>query len=200
MAAEVNANFIAVEIAVDGNTADIASMLELISTLQATIEALETSVAVLESDKTVMQNFIAEVLPHVEGAIDAQGNQAIFFSGVNVHVNNGEEESESVNGTGNLIMGYNESAKAVRDFCTTADSNGTAYPEQDECESSDGIWGRESQKLGSHNLVIGFGHSYTQSGGLVAGDRNIISGQSSSVTGGTLNLASAHASAPNSFN
>ena len=44
---------------------------------------------------------------------------------------------------------------------------------------------------GSHNLVIGQGHSYTSYGGLVAGSGNTVTGANASVVGGSLNLASA---------
>ena len=29
-----------------------------------------------------------------------------FFSGVNVHINNGEDSSDTVNGLGNFVIGY----------------------------------------------------------------------------------------------
>lgn len=44
---------------------------------------------------------------------------------------------------------------------------------------------------GSHNLVIGQGHSYTSYGGLVAGSGNTVSGPNASVAGGSLNVATA---------
>ena len=44
---------------------------------------------------------------------------------------------------------------------------------------------------GSHNLVIGQGHSYASYGGLVAGSGNTVSGPNASVAGGSLNMATA---------
>ncbi len=52
-------------------------------------------------------------------------------------------------------------------------------------ESSDG-----EDRSGSHNLVIGPGHSYSSYGGFVAGLGNTVSGIYASVTGGTSNTAS----------
>ena len=46
-------------------------------------------------------------------------------------------------------------------------------------------------KSGSHNLVVGPCHSYTNAGGFVAGNDNTISGQFASVTGGYDNKATA---------
>ena len=42
---------------------------------------------------------------------------------------------------------------------------------------------------GSHNLVFGDGHTYSSTGGLVAGYQNRLLGQSASVTGGWQNTA-----------
>jgi len=65
----------------------------------------------------------------------------------------------STNGSGNLIVGYNE------------DSGGGA------------------NKVGSHNLVVGPDHTYSKYGGLVAGSANALSAVHSSVTGGSGNAA-----------
>ena len=45
-------------------------------------------------------------------------------------------------------------------------------------------------KNGSHNLVIGQNHTYTNYGGLVAGSDNAVTGTNASVSGGRLNVAS----------
>ncbi len=218
VATEVNANFTSVEVAVDGNATDIVTVLETINalsarinvleinntelqisieTMQVTIDSLDSTVASFGSDNAIMQNFIAEVLPYIEGATDAQGHSAIYFSGVNVHINNGDGATESVNGSGNLIVGYDESYEfdlfgpEPFNFCTRVEFfGGSAYQTQEICESNGGTWGDNSQKIGSHNLIVGLGHSYTQSGGLVSGKNNTISGRGSNISGGTDNVAS----------
>ena len=81
------------------------------------------------------------------------------FSGCNVQIVNGMNNTETVNGLGNLIVGYNENPA-------------------DEARS------------GSHNLVVGQEHSYTNYGGLVVGIGNTINGAFSSVSGGIENEAS----------
>ncbi len=48
---------------------------------------------------------------------------------------------------------------------------------------------RDDRKIGSHNLVIGPGHSYSGTGGIVAGRDNHVSGSSCSLLGGSGNLA-----------
>ena len=71
----------------------------------------------------------------------------VFFTGVNLHVRNGTgTTSGTVNGTGNLIVGY------------------------DEARSTD------SDKSGSHNIIFGRGANYTSYGGLVGGFQNSVTG------------------------
>jgi len=85
----------------------------------------------------------------------------VYFSGFNVHVRNGQGTTETTNGRGNLIMGYNEDLGLPL-----------------------------GSRTGSHNVVVGSEHAYTNYGGLVAGFGNRISGEFASVTGGTGNTAS----------
>ncbi len=106
--------------------------------------------------------------------VSRQGN-TILYEGVNLQVVNGlgatngnpdnpdetELENTSVNGLGNLIVGYNE----------------------------DSLEPDHSDKTGSHNVVIGHGHIYTSFGGIVTGLNNTIKGQYSSIGGGTQNIA-----------
>jgi hypothetical protein len=90
-----------------------------------------------------------------------EGNEVIF-EGCNIHIRSGAgTTAAAVNGLGNLIIGYNE-------------------------ESPPGT----ENRTGSHNLVVGSGHTYSSYGGIVAGDNNVISGQNASVTGGSHNVAS----------
>jgi hypothetical protein len=95
----------------------------------------------------------------------------LLFEGMNLQIVNGLGETDGVeddipsfpgvvNGLGNLIVGYNE----ARDV--------------------------DSDKTGSHNLIIGVQHNYSNFGGLVAGARNNISGPLSSASGGFGNTAS----------
>src|SRR5690554_4151079 len=49
--------------------------------------------------------------------------------------------------------------------------------------------GPEDKKTGAHNLVVGSGHYYLSSGGLVAGYQNAISAPYATITGGSNNAA-----------
>ena len=112
--------------------------------------------------------------------VSRDGNE-IFMDGVNLNIRNGlgatngnPENSASsfldhttVNGLGNLVVGYNEEIQPY---------NGDGTP--------------ESNKSGSHNIVVGYGNNYSSFGGIVMGQNNIISNSYSSVTGGQRNIAS----------
>ena len=212
VAADVNENFTAVETAVDGNAVDIASVLATVAAMEArlaTLEAnnltlttqvttLETDVALLQTDNTnlvadntLLQNLITNVIPYLEGGTDGQGQPTVFFSGVNLHVNNGDNNTSTVNGTGNFIIGYDRpSLGVIPEFCTSVGPVwGHAYTTEVECESNGGIWSNVSQKIGSHYLVVGNSHSYTQKGGIVSGSFNVANGLSSNIIGGRYNYA-----------
>jgi hypothetical protein len=73
-----------------------------------------------------------------------QGQSSVVFEGVNLHVRNGNGSTESTNGTGNLIVGYDEE----QNF--------------------------SSDKSGSHNIVYGSENNYTSYGGLIGGKNNEI--------------------------
>jgi len=75
---------------------------------------------------------------------------SVVFTGANVHVRSGAGTTNAtVNGLGNLFVGYNE----------------------------DATWGLD--RTGSHNLVVGRYHSYSSWGGLAAGQQNTVSGEAS---------------------
>ena len=119
-----------------------------IDQLEARIVDLETKLAYLSVDNSSTLNGLAP--PHV------------IFNGANLHVQNGSGSSSSVNGVGNLIVGYNPA-------------------------NSDTV---SSNRGGSHNLVVGRYHEYPSSNGFVAGRENKITARDSSVSGGGNNIAS----------
>ncbi len=168
-AEEVNANFQALA---DEN-AELEAALEAV---QARNEDLENRVESLEA-------FISDLRTHMEVTTDARGNPAVVVSGANLHVNNGMGITDSVNGTGNLIIGYDEPSGSGDPICSLG-----KYTEAGECESNGGRWA-VSHKSGSHNVVIGRWHNYSRSSGLVAGESNSITGRGATVSGGVGNTA-----------
>jgi len=89
-----------------------------------------------------------------------RNGNTLVFEGMNLQVVNGKGVTASSTGLGNVIIGYNEDAT------------------------------KDDVRTGSHYLIIGSEHSYTNYGGIVAGSNNTSSGNYASVTGGANNSAS----------
>ena len=87
----------------------------------------------------------------------------VTLTGYNLHIVNGLSSTGTLNGLGNLIVGYNALGNTL---------------------------GAGDVRTGSHNLILGDLNNYSSFGGLVAGRDNAISGQYGSVSGGGLNAAS----------
>jgi hypothetical protein len=83
----------------------------------------------------------------------------IVISGANLNIVNGLNDTQSANGLGNLIIGYNEARQVG------------------------------NQRGGSHNLVLGQESNYTSFGGIIGGFQNTISGPFAHVLTGYQNGA-----------
>jgi hypothetical protein len=116
------------------------------------LDALEGTVSGMSGYATRLTDL--ETKTAAMSATEVEGKAAVVFTAVNVFIQNGEGDTETTNGTGNLIMGYNESPL----------TNPT--------------------RTGSHNLVVGIDHEYTSYAGLVAGEDNTVSAPYASVVGG----------------
>jgi hypothetical protein len=90
----------------------------------------------------------------------------LVITGANLRLLNGLGSTDTTNGLGNLIVGYNEPRE-----------------------------GEENIRTGSHNVVVGKQHQFSSVGGLVVGLQNEIHGAFASVSGGVRNTAAGeHAS------
>jgi hypothetical protein len=90
----------------------------------------------------------------------ANGGADIIISGANLNLINGAGSTQTANGLGNLILGYNEARGSGLDF-----------------------------RSGSHNLVLGQQSNYTSFGGIIGGFQNQISGPFAHVLTGYQNGA-----------
>lgn len=185
LAAQVNGNFSAVQTAVNDNDARIAALESMlltmqgqIATLQGTVTAQANVIAALQDNSVLALDDILELVTD-----PATGMPTARFSGVNLQVVNGTGNTNTWTGTGNLIVGYNETP-GDREFCSSGSHQGAP-----SCTASGFTWAA-NQRSGSHNLILGNGNSYSRYGGLVAGWDNIINSGYSSVSGGTHNTAS----------
>ena len=93
---------------------------------------------------------------------DAATNEVVI-TGANLRLLNGMGATDTTNGLGNLIVGYNEPRE-----------------------------GEENIRTGSHNVVVGKQHQFSSVGGLVVGLQNEIHGAFASVSGGVRNTAAGH--------
>lgn len=100
VATEVNGNFSAVKSAVDDNHACVAA-------LEARVAALEALLSSVPVEKV-------------------SGNPTVRFTGVNVHVVNGLNSTDTINGVGNLIVGYDEVRSSGNPVCSIGPATDTA--------------------------------------------------------------------------
>ena len=98
------------------------------------------------------------------------GQDTWNLSGLNVRLDNGAGTTYGAsNGLGNLILGYNESEGGHRD--------------------AEGNFMDGEVRVGSHNLVVGAGHTYGSNGSLLGGYNNSLFGQGSAILSGQASLA-----------
>jgi len=126
--------------------------------------ALEQRVAALEAQVETLQGLlaVAKYLRVETGTINDLPGPHVIFEGANIHVRNGAGATAGTpSGVGNLVVGYNEPV----------------------------VNAAIGYRAGSHNLVVGPRHTYTNVGGFVAGAGNMVMGDSATVSGGSDNLA-----------
>jgi hypothetical protein len=111
------------------------------------------------------------------------GYDAAVFESINVQIINGNNNTLSKNGLGNLIVGYNENEISAAEFCSISGN----YTEG-SCLGVNGIWANNVH-TGSHNIVLGKGNSYDDNAALVAGFLNISNQNYGSVLSGENNQA-----------
>ena len=93
---------------------------------------------------------------HAKCTFKIQGDDAIF-EGCNVVVRNGTGSTTIPNGLGNVIVGYDEPSQGYE----------------------------PAPRTGSHNVVVGDGHAYAATSGIVTGSENKILGDGAAAVGGS---------------
>jgi hypothetical protein len=169
-ASDVNGNFNNLKTAVETAQRENAELRAQIKDLKA---ALSASIALKDALSVETLN----------------GVRTVRFTGVNLQIVNGTNNTEIVNGSGNLIVGYDEANTNTRIVCSLAvDANGNSLTNEANCLAAGGTVAVR-QKTGSHNLVMGSQNSYSSAGGIVAGSGNFITALYASNLGGTGNFA-----------
>ena len=148
----------------------------------AAVQELEARILHLEQVVIQLSQNSALAL---DGVVHRDGD-TVTFSGVNLQVVNGLGATDEVNGLGNLIVGYNEVplSREVPNTCSFGEfQNPTA------CRDNGERWQRV-HRSGSHNLIVGPKHNYSQYAGIVSGKLNTLSSPFSSITAGARNRVS----------
>ena len=124
------------------------------------------------------------------------GVRTVRLTGVNLQVVNGLSRTETINGAGNLIIGYDEpNSFTTKPICSQARAfNGALITDEAGCLVAGGVFSTQ-HKSGSHNLVLGTQNGYSSYGGIVGGRFNYINEIFASVVGGVDNRASGRFSA-----
>ena len=143
--------------------------------LQAQVTALQQTVATLQKS----------VIPLLSVVSFDPAHNLVQFRGVNVQIVNGQGNTQTTNGVGNLIIGYNEDDGNARGTCTVS---GPVSSFEEFCTAAGGTFTRSLN--GSHNLVVGLANGYSSYGGIVVGNENLISAAFANVSAGIDNTAS----------
>jgi hypothetical protein len=149
---------------------------------RAVLSALQQQVELLAREvKSLKANTVLDLNGYLTFDM-SNGYPAALFRGINLQIVNGTGETQTMNGLGNLIIGYNRPS-AGSFICSLGAADNEAA-----CRAGAGIWA-QSHRSGSHNIVGGEFNSYSSWGGLVLGVENAISAPYAAVLGGARNRA-----------
>ncbi|WIT10963.1 hypothetical protein PFX98_18925 [Paucibacter sediminis] len=168
----------------------VAALSQTVASLQAantaqasTIATLQTALSKEVADRkayadAAAANALASAKSYGDGLVSplndklahfSRSGNEIYITGANLHLRNGTGLTyQTLNGLGNLTIGYNE----LR-----------------------GGSGAVNTRSGSHNLILGFNQNYSHAGALLLGAVNSSSNYFASVLGGTGNVSGGYYSA-----
>jgi hypothetical protein len=115
------------------------------------------------------------------------GKPTVEFSGVNVQIVDGSGFTSTVNGTGNLILGYDETPGAQtgsHDLISGEDQTSTGYGNL--------VGGYGNNVTGDYATAAGYFNTASGSFSVAGGDQNTVSGSASTVLGGYHNTVSSN--------
>jgi hypothetical protein len=128
-------------------------------TFSSSVSAFETRVADLDMSISALNTSVSALDTSLKCIDSSSDSESLTFSGCNIYIRNGIGSTNTLNGKGNLIIGYGETGDCLNRNCS---------------------------RTGSHNLMVGMNHRYTSYGGIVAGLSNAITAPHASVVGGKL--------------
>jgi hypothetical protein len=132
------------------------------------------------------QKALQALLPYVKYvASGVDGKPTIQFSGANVQIVNGEGASTKVNGSGNLILGYDETPGPQTGSHNLMLGTGQSYTSYGSV-----LGGQKNTASGASSVVFGFEDNASgELSSVLGGGKNTASFKEASVTGGYRNEA-----------
>jgi hypothetical protein len=181
----------------------LALLERAVALLSVQVVAANVRIAALQSQLSTATDTIARLRQNSVLALDGRltlattsnGSPAALFTGVNVQLVNGSGQTYGApNGVGNLLIGYDTIRTPDQPVyeCSIGPTVSVLGDRPATCEADGGTWAI-SHKSGSHNLVVGDWHNYSQTGSVVFGWWNTVNQVATSVSGGTNNAASEYA-------
>ena len=142
----------------------------VIATLAATIFQQQDMIEAMQSQLDALIP-LSSLAPVAARSVFLVEDSTWVMSGLNVQLTNGMESTYGTpNGLGNLILGYNE--------------------EEGNHHLSSGSLAEGEIRIGSHNFILGVGHSYASNGNFIGGFNHSAWGQGSTLAGGQGSLSS----------
>jgi hypothetical protein len=114
------------------------------------------------------------------------GKPTVQFASVNVQILNGAGSTASVNGTGNLVLGYDETPGSQ-----TGSHNLVLGQVQAFTSYGDVVGGYANTVSGAYSAALGYFNTVSGIYSFGFGDSNTVSGELASILGGYKNTASA---------
>ncbi|HRA32210.1 MAG TPA: hypothetical protein PL172_09840 [Thermomicrobiales bacterium] len=171
-----------------------------LSGVEARLTALEGLVTTQQATIASQQATIDDLTAQVPACLSTANDGTALFSGCNVQIINGQGSTATVNGKGNLIVGYNEdngdtrtgSHNVVVGSSHTYSSYGGLVAGYDNIISGDyaSVSGGEGNTASGHQSSVSGGYYNTasdRSSSVSGGYNNTASGDYSSVSGGYYN-------------
>jgi hypothetical protein len=148
------------------------------------IAALQAQITTQQSQIATLQNQVVPGLSNWTSVDESNPNRPVIrISFASLQIVNGMGSTQSANGRGNLIIGYDEPNTSMPAICSKV-----GYGDQTSCQNAGGTWA-VNQKTGSHTIVVGPYHRYIGAVGLVAGFSNTLANDNATVSGGSANQA-----------
>jgi hypothetical protein len=133
------------------------------------------------------QQKLQTILPYIKYVASGVGGKpTIQFSGVNLQVVNGEGKTASVNGEGNLVIGYDENAAKHEQ---TGSHDLVLGEEQTFTSYASILGGLRNTASGAESFIVGEGNTASGEGASVSGGRGNKAESGDSVSGGSGNTA-----------